>query len=261
MPWYGDPRDYQHSGRWRDYGAYEDPYRHGHSSRRSSGDQFMTSRSRREVSGGGQAWVSSVDRDDPRRQTGIRYFPETDSFRIPPGKRAGPFVGPDEVRGKDFVRMFPQGNVADLRRRRLEEYMSTGRIANRSSGTDRFGNPWVRFRCLRSVEISTMRFPISDACSTLRIQVKSSNSGNIEKHRSGVWIFSHLHEPGITYPLPHISFTDHTLSNSLPICMTTKTGQFIVQAVVGTEDRDARMAPIPSKCLIFPRIWSPQVDN
>ena len=148
MPSYRDPQDYEPSRRSRGYAAYDGRYEHGHSSRRSSTHRGMTSHSRREEARDIQAWVSRVDSDDPRVRTGIRYFAETDTFSIPPGKRAGPFVGPCEVDGREFVHTFPQGNTADLRRRKLAEYMTTGRIANRGSGADRFGNPWVGVRSL-----------------------------------------------------------------------------------------------------------------
>ena len=149
---YRDPRDYEPSRRSRGYAAYDDPYEHGSSSRRSSTHQGITSRSGSEEPWGDQSWVSRVDSDDPRLRTGIRYFPETDSFRIPQGKRAGPFVGPCEVPGKVLIERFPEGNTADLRRRRLEEYRSTGRIENRGTGRDRFGNLWVGARILRSLK-------------------------------------------------------------------------------------------------------------
>lgn len=36
-----------------------------------------------------EAWVTRVDKHDPRMQTGIRYFPETDTFSIPPKRNRG----------------------------------------------------------------------------------------------------------------------------------------------------------------------------
>ena len=138
---YRPSRHYVPAHGYNDHDPYYDPRRQG--PRRSATYPGMVANSRRDSSGNGESWVTRVDSDDPRLKTGIRYFPETDSFRIPRGKRAGPFVGPEEVPGRLFVRMFPEGNTADLRRRRLEEYRSTGRVENRGAGVDRFGRPWV----------------------------------------------------------------------------------------------------------------------
>ena len=89
----------------------------------------------RDPGGEGQAWVTHVDDDEPRKQTGIRYFPETDTFLVPSYSGGG-----REVPGKDFLQIYPGGDAGDLRRRRLDELKTTGRIANRE--TDRWGNPW-----------------------------------------------------------------------------------------------------------------------
>lgn len=92
-------------------------------------------------SGGGQAWVTHVDPDDPRKKTGIRYYPETDTFVMPPRRGdGGSYIDAREVPGKDFLRRYPGGDAANLRRHRLDELRTTGTIANRE--TDRWGNPW-----------------------------------------------------------------------------------------------------------------------
>lgn len=95
---------------------------------------------RREV-GGGQAWVTRVDPDDPRKKTGIRYYPETDTFVMPPRRNdGGIYMEAREIPGTEFLRRYTGGDAANLRRRRLDELRTTGRIANRE--TDRWGNPW-----------------------------------------------------------------------------------------------------------------------
>ena len=91
--------------------------------------------------GGGEAWVTRVHGDDPRMQTGIRYYPETDTFVMPPGRgRGGSYVSSREIPGKEFLERYPGGDAANLRSRRLDELRTTGRLEGRA--TDRYGNPW-----------------------------------------------------------------------------------------------------------------------
>ena len=84
-----------------------------------------------------EAWVSRIDRDDPRWQTGTLYYPETDSFEFGDGR---------VLSGSEFLRRYPGGNAGRLRQERLEELRTTGRIENRSR--DRWGNPWPADRRL-----------------------------------------------------------------------------------------------------------------
>jgi hypothetical protein len=85
--------------------------------------------------------VTRVDPDDPRKKTGIRYYPETDTFVMPPCRGdGGIYMDAREIPGRGFLRRCPGGDAANLRRRRLDELRTTGRIANRE--TDRWGNPW-----------------------------------------------------------------------------------------------------------------------
>ena len=107
---------YQRSHRSRHYEEPRDPNRH-------------------------QAWVTRVNSDDPRMCTGIRYYPETDIFVMPAKRgREGTYEGPREIPGREFLQRYPGGNAADLRRRRLDELRSTGKLESRQR--DRFGNPW-----------------------------------------------------------------------------------------------------------------------
>ena len=89
---------------------------------------------------GPHAFLTRVDAGDPRTKIGVRYHPETDSFAIPSGKQAGPHIGPCEVPGRDFVRSYPNPEIVDLRRRRLDELRMTGRLEVRPK--DRWGNKW-----------------------------------------------------------------------------------------------------------------------
>ena len=139
MPSYRDSRGYAPMCSPRDYEMYRESG--GHGSIYPSPNHGTTRTSKRNLPRQGQAWVSRVDSDDPRLLTGIRYFPETDTFAVPQGKRAGPFMGPCEVPGKEFIRRYPEGNAADLRRRRLDEYRATGRMKGRKR--DRFVHPCI----------------------------------------------------------------------------------------------------------------------
>lgn len=94
--------------------------------------------------GGAGAWTAYVDDEDPESRTAIKFYPETDTFAVP--SRRG--RASQEIPGKEFLRSYPGGDAGIMRRRRLDELRTTGRIAMRK--TDRWGNPWPADRVVSS---------------------------------------------------------------------------------------------------------------
>ena len=90
------------------------------------------------------AWTAYVDDDDPEARTGIKFYPETDTFVVP--SRRG--RASQEIPGRVFLRRYPGGDAGMMRTRRLDELRMTGRIAMRD--TDRWGNPWPADRVVSS---------------------------------------------------------------------------------------------------------------
>ena len=111
----------------------------GYAPGRSSGHFGMP----RETGGAG-AWTAYVDDDDPEARTGIKFYPETDTFVVP--SRRG--RASQEMPGREFLRRYPGGDAGTMRRRRLDELRTTGRIAMREN--DRWGNAWPADRTIAS---------------------------------------------------------------------------------------------------------------
>lgn len=84
-----------------------------------------------------RSWVVSVPPGDPQLQSGTRYYPETDSFVMPP-QEVGDRL--EEISAREFLELHPGTSVAKLRRHRLNELRTTGKIEGRE--TDRYGKPW-----------------------------------------------------------------------------------------------------------------------
>lgn len=93
---------------------------------------------------GGGARTAYVDDDDPEARTGIKYYPETDTFVVP--SRGG--WASQGIPGREFLHRYPGGDAGIMRERRLDELRATGRIAMRN--TDRWGDPWPADRVVSS---------------------------------------------------------------------------------------------------------------